>query len=195
MRIEFIQDFFRTQGGIVDTKKLKEAGFTHYQLNNLMQSGQVVKVKQGLYQWNEAEQSELGIVARIVPEGICCLFTACQHYELTTFVSSQYHIAIAKKAKVVLPDYPPIQLYYWEEKSYSTGVIEMLVNGIPVRMYDKEKTICDMIRLRNRMGLDTVKEVVKNYLERKDRNLAKLSSYARELGIGQYMSDMIGLLV
>jgi predicted transcriptional regulator of viral defense system len=195
MKIQYIEDFFLKNGGLVETKQLKEAGFTHYQLNNLISNGQVVKVKQGLYKWNDTDQDELGMVMRIVTQGVCCLFTACRHYELTTFVSSEYHLAIPKKAKVVLPDYPPIKLYYWDKISYATGITQTTSDGFTIPMYDVEKTVCDMVRLRNKVGMDTVKEVMQAYLKRKDRNLAKLSNYARVLGIGTYISDKLSLLL
>lgn len=195
MKIQYIEDFFLENGGLVEMKRLKEAGFTHYQLNNLISAGQVTKVKHGLYRWNDTDHDELGMVMRIVPHGICCLFTACRHYELTTFVSSEYHLAIPKKSKVVLPDYPPVKLYYWDGISYATGITQISSNGFKIPIYDVEKTVCDMMRLRNKIGMDTVKEVMEAYLKRKDRNLVKLSNYARALGIGTYVSNNLGLLL
>lgn len=181
--------------GIVRTKQLRDGGFTHYQLNQLIQRGQVMKVKQGVYKWHDSDQTELVEVARIVPEGIFCLYTACQYYELTTFVAASYHLAIPKKSKVVLPAYPPIKLYYWETVSYQTGRSETKPEGVAIPMYDLEKTVCDVIRQRNKVGLDLVKEVVTTYLQRSDRNLAKLVQYAGELGLKNYVSTYMGILV
>lgn len=195
MKRQFIQDFFNAHDGIIRTKQLRDAGFTHYQLNQLIQTGQVLKVKQGVYRWNDSDRNELAEVARIVPEGIFCLYTACQHYQLSTFVASAYHLAIPKKSKVVLPAYPPIKLYYWETVSYQTGQNEIKPDGIVIPMYNVEKTVCDVIRLRNKVGLDIVKEVVITYLQRTDRNLAKLVEYAGELGLKNYVSNYLSLLV
>lgn len=195
MRKQFIQSFFNTNDGIVRTKQLREAGFTHYQLNRLIQSGQVLKVKQGVYKLNNSDRSELTEVARIVPQGVFCLYTACQYYQLTTFVASAYHLAISKKSKVVLPAYPPIKLYYWETVAYQTGRTEIKPEGVPIPIYDLEKTVCDVIRQRNKVGLDLVKEVVTTYLQRTDRNLARLVEYADELGLKNYVSTYLDLLV
>lgn len=195
MKRQFIQDFFTAHDGIIRTKQLRGAGFTHYQLNQLIRSEQVFKVKQGVYKWNDSDRSELAEVAHIVPEGIFCLYTACQYYELSTFVAAAYHVAIPKKSKVVLPDYPPVKLYYWEAVSYQTGQTEIKSDGVAIQMYDLEKTVCDVIRLRNKVGLDLVKEVVVTYLQRTDRNLAKLVEYAGELGLKNYVSNYLNLLV
>lgn len=195
MRKQFIQDFFKANDGIVRTKQLRDGGFTHYQLNQLIQSGRVLKVKQGVYKWINSDQTELVEVARTVPEGVFCLYTACQYYQLTTFVASAYHLAIPKKSKVVLPVYPPIKLYYWETVSYQTGRTDIKPDGVSILMYDLEKTVCDVIRQRNKVGLDLVKEVVTTYLQRTDRNLANLVQYAGELGVKNYVSTYLNLLV
>lgn len=195
MKIQFLPDFFKANNGILTGQQLREAGYTYYQLNNLMQSDLVIKLKQGLYKWNDSGQHEQHEVAKMVPNGVFCLFTACQHYELTTFVSSEYHLAIPIKSKVVLPLYPPIKLYYWTQVSYATGIVQVSIDGTSVKMYDPEKTVCDMIRLRNKIGMDTVKEVEKNYIKRKDRNLSKLTRYARELGVQKYIMEHLSLLL
>src|SRR3954471_22819506 len=135
MKVQQLVDFFQQHGGMLETRQLKRGGFSHYQLNQLLAGGQVLKVKQGLYQWQDAGRMELLDVMRIVPQGIGCLFTAAQHYGLTTFVASAYHLAIPKKTKVVLPSYPPIRLYYWEEISYTTGITEIEVEGGTLRLY------------------------------------------------------------
>lgn len=195
MKKQFIQAFFNAHEGIIRTKQLRDAGFTHYQLNQLIQDGQVLKVKQGVYKWNDSDRSELAEVARIVPEGVFCLYTACQYYELSTFVASAYHLVIPKKSKVVLPAYPPIKLYYWETVSYQIGQTEIKQDGVLIQMYDLEKTVCDVIRQRNKVGLDIVREVVVTYLRRTDRNLAKLVDYAEALGLKNYVSNYLNLLL
>lgn len=195
MKKQFIQDFFNANDGIIRTKQLRNAGFTHYQLNQLIQTGEVLKVKQGVYKWNDSDRSELAEVAQIVPEGIVCLYSACQYYELSTFIATAYHMAIPKKSKVVLPDYPPIKLYYWETLSYQIGQTEIKQDGVSIKMYDLEKTVCDVIRQRNKVGLDIVREVVVTYLQRTDRNLAKLVEYASKLGLKNYVSNYLNLLV
>lgn len=118
-------------------------------------------------------------VAQIVKKGgVFCLFSAAAHHDLTTFVSSEYHLAVPKKYKVVLPEYPPIKLYYWEEAAYQTGITKVVIEGEMVAMYDAEKTVCDIIKYQKKVGMDTLKEVLNTYLRRKDRNIHKLSEYA-----------------
>lgn len=190
-----LADFFQTHGGIVRTQQLRAGGFTHYHLKPLIQQGHVLKVKQGLYKWHTSDQSELPEVARIVPNGVLCLLTAAQYYDLTTFVASAYHVAIPRKAKVILPHYPPIQLYYWNQTAYELGRTIININGTELPIYDPEKTVCDFLRQRHKLGHDLAKEVLTAYLRRTDRHIGRLMDYARQLGLGQYMENSLNLLL
>ena len=186
---------FERHGGVANAGQLLEEGVTYYQLNKLLKDGRVIRLKQGLYRWHDAPVSEWAEVAHIVKQGVFCLYTACFHYNLTTFVSGDYHVAIPKKDKVVLPDYPPIKLYYWEETAYETGMVKMKMDRTEVAMYDLEKTVCDLIRYQKKAGLEVLKEVLKNYLGRKDRNLQKLSRYAGILNIQEEVDYLVTLLI
>lgn len=190
-----LAQFFQTHGGIVRTHQLLAGGFSHYQLNPFIEQGQVLKIKRGLYKWQTADQTELPEVASIVPEGVFCLLTAAAHYELTTFSASAYHVAIPRKAKVILPDYPPIKLYYWNDTAYQLGRTTVSLAGMVLPIYDKEKTVCDFLRQRHKLGLDLAKEVLTNYLRRPDRQIALLVEYANQLGLGQYVDTTLAVLL
>lgn len=190
-----LADFFQAHGGLVRTRQLQASGFNHYQLNPLIEQGTILRVKRGLYKWQIADQTELPEVASIVPDGVFCLLTAGAHYELTTFSATAYHVAIPRKAKVTLPDYPPIKLYYWNETAYQLGRTTVLLNGTLLPIYDQEKTVCDFLRQRHKLGLDLAKEVLTNYLRRPDRQIARLVEYAGQLGLSQYVDTTLHVLL
>lgn len=190
-----IQTIFEQANGVANTQYLKEKGVSYYHINQLLEAAQIIKIKQGLYKWADFETDELVEVAHIVPKGVLCLFTACNYYELTTFVSSEYHVAIPDEHKIVLPDYPPIKLYYWNTIPYNLGITTVLLNEKPVKIYNIEKTVCDVVRHRNKVGFDIVKEVFKNYLQKKNRNLSQLNIYAKALNIHNIIHEFINILV
>jgi len=182
-----IKDIFTSNHGFLQTKCFTLRNQWH-QLNRLIDSGEVVKLKRGLYCLQQHSiTSQNREVAQIVPSGVFCLFSAWQHYNLSTNNPYEYHIAICRKDKVILPQYPPIKIYSWSEKFYSLGIIETE----HIKIYDLEKSVCDAVRFRNKVGLDIAIEVVKNYVRRKDRDFNKLNNYARLLRIEKIMQSMI----
>jgi predicted transcriptional regulator of viral defense system len=72
---------------------------------------------------------------------------------------------------LLFPDYPPIKVLYFAEKQYKTGVKEISIQGNIIKIYDLEKTICDCIRYRNKIGIDIVKEALNEYIKKKEKNV------------------------
>jgi len=166
------------------------------QLNKLIEQGLITKVKRGIY-YKEANTmiDQTVEVSQIVPSGVFCLFTAWQHYNLSTQNPPDFHIALRNKEKIRLPDYPPIKLYYWSEKYYNLGIAEIEKDRQTIKIYDLEKSVCDAVRFRNKVGMDTTIEILQNYVKRKDKNLNKLNEYAQQLGVGNIVQNMIMTLL
>ena len=193
---ETILEIFRQNKGYARTKDILEAGVHYHYLDMLVRKGKVVKIKRGLYRLASVDvDDELEEVSRIVPEGVICLFSAWNFYQLSDFVPPEYHIAIEKSRKVTLPDYPPIKVYYWSEKYWSIGISKVQIGNTMVSIYEKEKSVCDAIRYRNKIGKDIEKEVLKNYIRERGRNIDKLFRYARLLRVEEQMKTYLSILL
>lgn len=190
-----IRRLFTKRGGVLTREELTKAGVSYYYIRKLLQTGELERIKQGVYRWEEDGNDEWVEVQKMVPQGIFCLFSAAFLHELSTFVPSQYHIAIPWKNKVRTPEYPPVKLYYWQKPQYALGQTSFKRDSYEFYLYDREKTVCDFIKFRKKVGVDLMKEVVKNYLERKDRNLNKVMTYARELGVYSIVQSYVEILV
>ena len=189
-------EIFKRNKGYARTQDILDAGFHNYYLDILVEGGEVVKIKRGLYRLASVNfDDELEEVSRIVPDGVVCLFSAWNYYELSDFVPPEYHIAIEKSRKVVLPDYPPIRVYYWSQKYWSIGISEVKIGQTTVKIYGKEKSVCDAIRFRNKIGKDVEKEVLQNYLKEKDRSIEKLLHFARLLRVEEYLKTYLTILL
>ena len=77
------------------------------------------------------------------------------------------------------------------QKSYELGVMEVEIDGFKVKVYDLEKSACDAIKYRNKIGLDVSSEIFKNYLSRKDRDITRLYEYASQLHVGKIIDELI----
>jgi hypothetical protein len=62
-------------------------------------------------------------------------------------------------------------------------------------MYDPEKTVCDILRLREKVGIEIVNEVVRNYLLLPNRDLTKLREYARQLRVESTLNLFLNILL
>jgi hypothetical protein len=190
MKKTFIE-IFENQKGYLQAKQLSGRN-QYYQLKKMVESGEVLMIKRGLY-----KHTKIGIendwteVSKIVPAGILCLFSAWQFYELTTHISAEYHIAIPGKSRIKLPSFPPIKLYYWITDYYNMG--KSIENGIVI--YNLERSVCDAVKFRNKVGKDITSEVLRNYLNRNDRNIDLLIKYSKELRVETILKSYLEVML
>jgi predicted transcriptional regulator of viral defense system len=190
-----LEKLFVNNNGYLETKILKKRS-EFYHLKKMVETGEAFAIKRGLYRLSKWDSnSELSEVCRIVDGGVVCLFSAWNFYDLTTFVPSKHYVAIPSKTKRILPAFPPIELNYWKDTSYQLGKVEVEQNGGFVNIYDVEKSVCDSIKFRNKVGEEQSAEVLKNYLKRSDRNLDKLLKYARQLKIESILQQQLKMLL
>ena len=190
-----IFEIFRQKGGVAKLKDITEQGINKYHLIKLVASGDVERIQHGIYKLVEYPTNEFVEIQRIIPKGIVCLYSAWNFYELTTYVPHEYHIAIEKKSKVKLPDYPQIKLYYWDNSIFQIGVKHQIIDNVKVSIYDIEKSVCDAVKFRNKTGMDILNEILTNYLKRSDKNIDKLIKYAKQLRIEKILKNYLDVLI
>jgi len=185
-----VLDLFKLNGGFLKTKDLERRA-QWYQLKKLLQNNEVTKLSSGVYKLNDIQISQNAEIAILYPSAVFCMFTAWNYHKLSTANPWAFHLAVNYKEKVKKIDYPPVIFYYWRNQPCNLGVIEIEEEGHKIRIYDLEKSVCDAIRFRNKVGIDTTIEVLKNYVKRKDKNLNILSKYSKQLRIEKIMQTMI----
>lgn len=189
-----IVSFIREHGGYIRAKDIDNRAM-YDQLLAEVANGNVIRIRNGIYALPEEMAKTMIDVEKIVPGGVVCMYSAWAYYELTTKLPPDICIAIEKKRKVILPDFPPVVLYYWSQSAFELGVSEREIEGYKVRIYDLEKSVCDAVKFRNKIGVDISSEILKNYLVRSDRNLTRLNEYAKKMRVANIMIGLIDYLV
>ena len=177
-------------GGVIRSYELQEPR-AYYNINKEIKSGNVIRIKNGVYMLPEELVSTMIDVARIVPGGVVCMYSAWDYYGLTTQIPDGFYIAIEKHRKVVVPDIMGIILCYWQEKYCTMGVVETEIANHKVKIFCIEKSVCDAIKFRNKIGTEVSIEILKNYLKRKERNISLLMDFAKRMRILSTMRQYI----
>ncbi len=173
-------DELQKHGGFIRASEVKSRG-EYEQLRRATMEGSLLRIRNGVYAEVSALANNMVDVERIVPKGVICLYSAFAHYGLSTQVPSAICVAIEGKRKLCLPNYPVIDLYYWKKENLGVGVIQKELFGYTVRITNLERTVCDAVKYRNKIGLDVCGEVIDNYLKKECRNISLLHEYAEKL--------------
>jgi predicted transcriptional regulator of viral defense system len=172
---------FRAKGGMLRTRDALQAGIHPRTLYELRDSGRIEQLSRGLFRLVEAPalgHPDLVAVALKIPDGVLCLISALAWHELTTQIPHEIYVAIPRGAEAPRLDYPPVRHFWFSGQAYSEGIETHQVDGVPLRVYSREKTLADCFKHRNRIGLDTVLEALKTYRQRGPVNTEALLYYA-----------------
>ena len=192
--METVSEHIASKGGVISTKEL-EGRAEYERLRRAVCKGDIVRLRHGVYAEPMAMLNTMIDVERIVPGGIVCLYTAWMHHRLCTTVPPAFCIAIEAKRKVVLPEELPINLYYWKKENMEFGIEQKEISGFQVRITDLERSVCDAVKYRNKVGLDVCAEVIRSYARQKERNLSRLSEYAQKLRLTKVMNNYLEIAI
>jgi predicted transcriptional regulator of viral defense system len=118
-------------------------------------------------------------VATRVPESVICLLSALNFHNLTTQIPYRVYIALPQNTKAPISEFPPLDIVYMSANPYLAGIEEHSIDGVVVKIYNREKTIADCFKFRNKIGKDIALEALKDYLRLPDRQISLLLDYAR----------------
>lgn len=183
-----------SHGGIISTADLSTQS-DYQKVVRAKKRGELVRVRRGVYAVPDTLLNTMIDVERIIPDGIVCLYNAWAYHQLSTTIPSSFCIAIDAKRKIVVPPVLPIELYYWKKENLEFGVMEADISGFRVRMTDLERSVCDAIKYRNKIGLDITAEVIRNYLKKGNRNLSRLSDYAKRLRVANTLKNYLEIAI
>ena len=183
---------------IFSIQELKDKGLSYYKINQLVKQGILIKLNKKYYENTnfDGEESDFYYAYAYVPNGVICLLSAAVYYNLSTYRPDAIDIAIPRKARVsTLPEWPELKIYYFTDERFSVGAEIIEVGKNKFRIYDVEKTVVDIVFYREKMGIEETKEVLSNYLHRKDRNLNKLIRYAEMLKCEDTINKYLEVLI
>lgn len=185
------------KGVVFRTKDLNEQGFNNYEISKLLDEGILTKMYQGVYSVCDLDKMQLSDINVIVENGIISLTSAAYYYKLTSGEVGKITITLNREQKPPKLPYDLFSYYYTTSKFYDVGLNVFDQNGRSVKIYDMERTVCDIIKHRSRYDLGLVREVVENYIQREDKDMDKLMAYAKELRVlnvlVQYLEILGGL--
>ena len=182
-----ITDIVKENGGIIKTSQLSSRA-EYRRLLRAVNRGNLVRLHHGVYVEPSSLLNNMVDVESIIPNGVVCLYNAWAYHQLSTIVPPAFCIAIKADRKVSLNGVIPINLYYWKAENLDFGITKYNISGLTVRMTDVERSVCDAIKYRNKVGTDICAEVVRNYLNRNERNISKLIEYAKKLRVEKILN-------
>ena len=194
--VQYYKSIFDKYGGMMRTTQLAEEKIFYPQREKLIADGHVEKIRRGYYQWiNPDDFSEVGTVIRLFPDAILCMDTALRYYGYSDRTPGDWHLAVSKdsgKSRFKI-DYPFVKPYYVEPAVLELGLTTGTMDGHAIRIYDKDRLICDCLRYRNKMDKEMFNKAIQKYIADPEKSIPKLMEYAGPLRVKKLAKDLIGV--
>ena len=189
---------FLIEKQFISSQELHEAGYSNYKIRQMVNTGDLIGVNRKWYENAHfaGKINDFYAVAAYAEHGIVCLISAAVYHELSSERPNQIDVAIPRNVRIPeSPDWPAMKFYRMVEPRYSMGIVEVHEDGNSFYIYDKEKTVCDVIYHRNKMGIEPAMEVLKRYVQQPGRDIHRLIAYAKRLHvettIKQYLEALL----
>lgn len=196
MNEEYYKEIFDRYGGMMRAKQLDAEKVFYAKRQELIQNGYIEKVRTGYYQWIDPEDfSEVSTVKRLFPDAIFCMDTALLHYGYSDRTPMEWHLAVSKdsgKSRFKI-DYPRVKAYYLEPALLEMGLTTSEKDGHSIRIYDRDRVICDCLRYRNKMDREMFNKAIRAYVTDPQKNISRLMDYAERLRVKKIAADLIGV--
>lgn len=191
--IDTIKQIMNTNNGMLSTRMIEPLNISRQYLSIMENNNEIEKVSRGVYLSPSAFEDSYFSFQQKYKKAIFSHMNALYFYGMTEEFPYNYTVTVPQSYHVDTVN-EKCNVFYVSDDIYEIGVTEVETpSGNKVRAYDKERCICDIIRSKGRMDPEQVKKSVKQYIQSKDKNVAKLSDYAKRIGISEKVMEMVAV--
>ena len=178
--------------GIIYANKLNEYNIDRHVLYSLVQEGLLNRIAHGIYASPDKDINEFWLTGKKYKDGIYSHNTALYFYKMTDRTPFKLDMTFPSNNRV---NNDLLNVHYIKKEYYDLGLTELeLEKNFTVKVYNLERTICDIIRDRNKIDLQIFNTAINEYMKRKDKNLILLSEYAKIFKIDKILAQYMEVL-
>ena len=181
--------------GIITAEMADRAGISRGILKHLVEKGALNHPSRGLYSLPEAWEDEFVALQNRYKRGIFSLETALYLLDLTDRTPVRFHMTFPLTYNLTGPKQEGVACNSAIDSVYGMGVVALKTpSGNLVRAYNAERTLCDILKTRNRMDIQIVSDAFRRYFRGNGINIPLLSEYARRLRVAERLQAYLEVL-
>jgi len=183
--------------GVITTRDATRLGIHSQFLTRLVRQGGLERIVRGQYRLPEhpiTEHHTLTIVSRAVPDGVICLLSVLNFHGIGTQLPAQVWLAVERSAWPRL-NYPPLRVVRFSGEAFTAGIEVHRLEGHPVRMYSVAKTLADLFKYRNKIGLEVALEALRESWRERRFTMDELDHYAQICRVHTVMKPYLEALI
>lgn len=186
---------FVKAGGVLKTAELNELGLDSRKIKSLVAQGELVRIKHGFYEHSALTPADEVVIARLFPKAVIFLESALFYYGYSDRAPALWQIAVDRNSEKSLYSitYPPIKPFYLKSEYLKIGVETYVIDGVEIPIFNKERTIIDLLRYEKKLDVEVFRNALANYSKDRRKNLRTLLEYGEIFGISNKLQVYVGM--
>ena len=186
----------KENNGIITAADVSEKGILRGNLKNLVDSGRLEKTARGVYILPEIWEDEFVNLQARFKKGIFSNETALFLWDLTDRTPNRYDMTFPETYNLINAKKEGINCSTVKREWYAEGEVKLKSpGGNLITAYSMERTLCDILRKRNRVDTGVVTEAFKRYISRNDKNIPLLSEYSKKFRTEEKVRRYLEVLI
>ena len=190
-----ILNYAKENNGYITTKEAESLEINTTFLTNLVNNNKLERVGSGIYKLPEYPIDNFYILSKTSKNMCYSHATALYLHDMSDRIPLIYDVTVPYNYSGTLLNSKNVSLRYIKDDIFGLGMIDIkTINDLTVKCYDLERTLCDIIKDKNRMDKEIYSKTLKEYAKNKDKYILKLVRYAKKLGIEDEVVELMEIL-
>ena len=186
----------KEHGGIIETKIAAQHRISKAMLYKLCKEDKIHRIVKGQYILPDDMQDELLSISKRSEKIIFSHETALYLHGISDRTPFEHSITAPSGCIPSAAIKSECKIYYIKSELFDLGKTKLNTpSGNSVPAYDLERTICDVIRSRNKLGTETFLAALKLYASNPKKDLNKLNFYAKKLRVANVLHQYLEVLL
>lgn len=191
-----LDELVKNHNGIIQTSQAVEAGVSKPTFYRYVKEKNLEQTAHGIYVTQDTWIDAMYVLHLRCKQAIFSHDTAIFFHDLTDREPMQYAITVKNGYNPSKLKADGIQVYTIKKELHEVGrTMAKTSFGNKVPVYDMERTICDLIRSRSNIEIQTFQDALKQYTRRKDKNLRTLMKYANLFHVEKILRNYLEVLL
>lgn len=191
-----LNELAETNNGFFRTAQVEKIRISRPMLRKYTDAGKLKQIRKGLYVITEGIPDEFALLQEQCRTAIFSYGTALYLWGLSDRVPHSYDITVPRGQNIAIlkRDNPDLKSHYLPKELYAIGIAQTYSpQGAKVKLYDKERCICDLIRDKKKVDMQLYTQAIKEYFKTKpDRR--KLLKYGKIFDIEEEIRTYMEVL-
>lgn len=195
-KFELMDEILNMNNGYLKAADATQAGVSRTYLSEYVRGRGLKRISHGLYVSQDAWEDGMYVLQVRYPLAIFSHETALYLLDLAEREPLKYSVTLKAGANTTGLSRQGVKVYKVKKELFDEGIEEVLSPaGHPVRVYNPERTICDLVRSRSNIEIQDFQSAIKGYLRRKEKNLPLLMRYAESFSVEKIIRGYMEVLL